>query len=243
MPSEVAPVIINFAAPTRIVDPRDARRTETLGSFAAGAYDGYVLIGASAPSGGVQIDFTLLGARLFLGRPLRDLANRCVSLDDLIGADARRLAARLFEAPSWDERFTLLDAEIAARVHRARPPSQAVQFAWAHLIRSAGQVSIKTIVDDVGCSPRHLVHQFRDEIGLSPKVIGRVLRFGRAIRLIRSGRHARLADVASVCGYFDQAHFVRDAREFAGATPTALVHSLLPGTGGFQVESGEIGEP
>jgi AraC-like DNA-binding protein len=237
MPTEIAPVIINFAAPTRIVDPRQPRRPADVGSFATGAFDGYVLVGYSGPSGGVQIDFTLLGARLFLGMPLRDLTNRIVALGDLLGADARRLEVQLYEAPSWDARFALLDREIGRRLLSSAGPSRAVRGAWWRLASTAGRASIAGIVNEIGCSQKHLIDQFRAEIGLPPKTVGRVLRFGQAVTLLRDGQPRRLADIAAACGYYDQAHFTRDAREFAGATPSELLRSLNPGTGAFAGEA------
>ena len=236
MPTEIAPVIINFAAPTRIVDPRYAPHGTDVGSFATGAFDSYVLVGYSGPSGGVQIDFTLLGARMFLGRPLRELANRVVPLGDLLGAESGRLESRLYDAPSWDARFDLLDREITRRILGAVAPSRAVKCAWWRLARTAGQASIAGIVHDVGCSQRHLIDRFREEIGLPPKTIGRVLRFGQAVTLLREGRVRRLAEIAATCGYYDQAHFTRDAREFAGVTPSVLIESLNPDTGGFSAD-------
>jgi AraC-like DNA-binding protein len=233
MPTEIAPVIINFAAPTRLVDPRQPGAESSLGSFATGAFDSYVLVGYAGQSGGVQIDFTLLGARLFLGRPLRELANRVVPLGDLLGAEAGRLEARLYDAPSWEARFALLDDEIGRRIVSGDALSRTVRCAWWRLARTAGQASISAIVNDLGCSQRHLIDRFREEIGLPPKTVGRVLRFGQAVNLLREGRVRRLADIAAACGYYDQAHFIRDAREFAGATPSELVQSLNPGTGAF----------
>ena len=108
--------------------------------------------------------------------------------------------------------------------------------AWHRLVASGGQLSIGAIVDEVGCSRRHLIAQFRDEIGLTPKTLARVLRFGRAIEVIKSGVGARLTEIAHACVYYDQAHFSRDFREFAGVTPTELIASQLPDRGGFTAD-------
>jgi AraC-like DNA-binding protein len=236
VPTEIMPVIINFGAPIRLFDPDDPTRWTDFDSFAAGPYDTYVLIGSAGPSGGVQINFTMLGARLFLGRPLADLTNRVVALEDLFGATARRLKAELYDAPTWEARFTILDREIAGRLGGARQPSAAVVWTWRRLMATDGRVSIGALVSEVGCSQKHLIAQFKEQLGLSPKVFARVLRFGRAIESLKQGAGVRLVDVAADCGYYDQAHFSRDFRGFAGVTPTELVKSVIPDQGGFSAD-------
>lgn len=141
----------------------------------------------------------------------------------------------LHDAPTWEARFALLDREIGARVAAARAPSPLVVWTLRRLVETGGAVSIGTLVDEVGWSAKHLIAQLREQIGLAPKSLARILRFGRAVRRIRDGR-ASLADLALDCGYYDQAHFTRDARELAGVTPGELVKSLLPDSGGFSVQ-------
>src|ERR1043165_5462940 len=70
LPTDEVPVIISFGAPIRVYNAGASDRYSDLGSFATGAYDSYVRVLSSGPSGGVQVNFTILGARLFLGRPL-----------------------------------------------------------------------------------------------------------------------------------------------------------------------------
>ena len=234
-PTEIVPVIINFGAPFRLFDQVDPSRWTAYGSFTTGAYDSYVLVGSTGPSAGLQVNLSILGARLFLGRPLSDLTNRAVALEDLFGRDASRLIDALHEAPSWDARFTILDRELGARISSARTPPPAVLCAWHRLVASGGRVSIGAIVGEIGCSQRHLIAQFRQEIGLTPKTLARVLRFGRAVRIIKAGG-AELSDIALDCGYYDQAHFSRDFRAFAGVTPTELIASQLPDRGGFSAD-------
>ena len=53
---------------------------------------------------------------------------------------------------------------------------------------------------------------------MPPKPLARILRFERAAARLRQG--AALADAALDSGYYDQAHFNRDFRAFAGVTPT-----------------------
>jgi AraC-like DNA-binding protein len=236
VPTDEVPIIINFGAPFRLFDQADPSRWTEFGSFTTGAYDTYVLVGSSGPSAGIQVNLSIVGARLFLGRPLRALKNRVVELEDLFGRAARLLTQELYDAASWDVRFDILDRELTARILGARTPSAAVLGAWSRLVATGGRASIGGIVREAGCSQKHLIAQFREEIGLSPKSLARVLRFGRAVRIIKEGHGAPLVEIAHDCGYYDQAHFSRDFRAFAGVTPTELIASLLPDRGGFTAD-------
>jgi AraC-like DNA-binding protein len=239
VPSEVVPVIVSFGAPVRIFDHDDQRRWTDFTSFTTGAFDTYVLVGSAGPSGGLQINLSILGARLFLSRPLGELTNRVVALEDLFGRSADRLAARLFDAGTWDQRFDLADCELRSRILASRLPHPSIVWTWRRLVESQGRASVGRIVEEVGWSQKHLIAQFREHIGLAPKSLARVLRFGRAVECIKStapGGQLKLTDLALDCGYYDQAHFTRDFRAFAGVTPTELIASAMPDSAGFSAD-------
>jgi AraC-like DNA-binding protein len=233
LPTEIAPVIINFGAPFQLFDTCRPDRYVEMRSFATGAFDTFALVGTTGAYSCVQINFTVLGARLFLQRPLHALANREVELDDVLGAFGRELESRLYEAPTWADRFDLLDRVILSRVSETPCVPSAVAFAWHQLTRHAGQVSIAALAKQSGWSHKHFVAQFTEHIGLAPKAMARVLRFGRAAGLLQVSERGRFADIAYACGYYDQAHFTRDFTAFAGVTPTELLASQLPNRGGF----------
>jgi AraC-like DNA-binding protein len=236
LPTEEVPVIISFGAPIRVYDAGDLQSYRDLGSFATGAYDSYIRVLSSGPMGGIQINFTILGARLFLDRPLAALTNCSVPLEDILGPMARRLEMELYDAPTWDARFDILDRVLTARLMAATPPSREVVWAWCRMVQTGGRIGIGRIVDEVGWSQKHLIARFREDIGLSPKIMARVLRFSNAARVLRGPTPPRLTDIALDCGYYDQAHFTRDFRAFAGVTPTELVSSLLPDGGGISAD-------
>ena len=232
LPTEIIPVIINFGGPIRIFDPQRPDRWTDHDSFSTGAYDRHVIVGSAGTTGGLQINFTILGARPFFGRPLRELTNLAVPLTDLLGASGREFCERLRGAAGWHQRFAIVDHVITARVGRNPAPVAPVRWAWRQLRRSAGQVSIGSLVEEIGWSQKHFINRFRDELGLAPKTLGRVLRFARAIEVIKGGRAVGFAALAAECGYYDQAHFARDVRQFAGVSPRELVRSASP-AGGF----------
>jgi AraC-like DNA-binding protein len=240
-PTNVIPLIVNFGAPYRLADAATPGRWTEVGSFTTGAYDRTVLVGATGPTGGLQVNFTILGARLFFGRPIGELANLAVPLEDVIGPAAGALAGRLHEAPDWEARFAIVDREIAIRLNTAGALPDAVIRAWRRLTDSGGRVRIGDIVDELGCSQRYLIEKFTDQLGLSPKILGRVLRFGTAVRLIERGSGLSLADIAQRCGYYDQSHFCREAALLAGTTPSELVASLVPDRGGFAAQPSASG--
>jgi AraC-like DNA-binding protein len=236
LPTEIIPVIVNFGSPVRIFESDDLKRWTDHSSFTTGAYDRYVLVGSAGPSGGLQINFTILGARLFLGRPLADLTNSVVALDDVLGAAGRRLVDELYSAASWEARFAMVDREVVRRLAAARALTPEVLCSWHRLSRTHGMIPIHDLVRETGWSQKHLIARFREQLGLAPKTLARVLRFGRAVTMIKTGSANRLSDIALECGYYDQAHFSRDVAEFAGISPRELVRSFLPDSGGFRVD-------
>jgi len=72
-----------------------------------------------------------------------------------------------------------------------------------------------------GLTGRHLLRRFRDEVGLGPKELCRVLRLQSALEL-RGAGCADWVEVALQAGFCDQSHLVREARALAGAPPGAL---------------------
>src|ERR1700674_4318786 len=97
-----------------------------------------------------------------------------------------------------------------------------VSFAVAEFERAGGLMSISDLANRIGLSARQLERRFRTEVGIGPKLFGRMKRFQRVFRTIDDPK-LNWVDVAVDCGYYDQSHLIRDFREFSGDTPTALL--------------------
>jgi AraC-like DNA-binding protein len=191
--------------------------------FVMGAHgSASVLEGDCAPSY-LEVWLAPLGAYTLLGLPMDQLAGHTVDLTELFGAAGRRLGDQLREAPTWRRRFGLLDEFLLRRLERGPQPSPEVARVWRRLLATAGAAPIGQLAGEVGWSHKHLIARFRQQVGLPPKTAARLLRFDQVWRPLEA-RRARLdwADLAREAGYADQAHLIRDFREFTGTTPTAF---------------------
>jgi AraC-like DNA-binding protein len=176
---------------------------------------------------GVKLSLTPLGARAVYGMPAAELANDVVALDDLLGPLGVELVYRLQGGTTWGERFAALDDLLLRAVHQgeggggAAPMRPEIAEAWRRLVVTMGQTRIDLLAADLGWSRRHLTRQFRRELGLAPKTMARILRFEHAHLLATVDDPPSWADVSNASGYADQAHLLRDWREFTGHSPQA----------------------
>lgn len=226
-------VIISPASPLRVIDPRRGdTKVAPQAAFVAGLHDGPVITEDGGVTRGMQVNFTPIGARLFFGVAMDSLANTQVGLEDALGADGRRLVDLIAEEGDGEAQFEMLDAMIARRIGQAAPISEGTAWAWHQIHTSGGRRSVGWLTEQLGWSRKRIGAEFREHIGMAPKQVARIVRFKRAVEMVKPDGRVRWTEIALKCGYYDQAHFNRDFREFAGATPSEYLRRLLPEGGG-----------
>ncbi len=154
-----------------------------------------------------------------------ELTDGAASMEELWGKTGRELHARLQEARS----ATACQAALACSLRFSGWNETPTQKAVAAIVAAEGDVRLDYIAGQANLSSRQFRRRCLEETGLTPKHLCRVLRFQRALRLLASADSAGAAGVAADCGYYDQAHLIRDFREFAAATPSAYASRRMPG--------------
>jgi AraC-like DNA-binding protein len=215
----IVPLVISFGGPFQIALGRRPRSDEDYGSFTSGLFAGHVVIDSGGDAACIQIDFTPLGAYRFFGLPMREISERMVKLDDLADRELAVLQRRLEDTSDWNVRLDLAEAFIAERLRRGPPISRGVASAYHELASSNGNVRISAIADRLDWSRKHLSQRFREEIGLPPKPLARMLRFNRLLALAAQSARPDWAGLAADCGYADQAHLSREFADLAGTSP------------------------
>lgn len=131
---------------------------------------------------------------------------------------------------------------VTTRLLGGEPTPETAPWTLAQLnritLRLSAGAEVSTVADEIGCSARTLQRQCDAVFGYAPTTLRRVLRFRRAISLLRSG--APLSATAAHCGYADQSHLHREVRVLAG-TPVADFRQLSNGANTSMVEpSGSV---
>ena len=159
----------------------------------------------------------------FLRVPISDLTDCTATIDDVWGTASSRLAGELCE---MDEaaRIDRLESELLARLGRGgrREGSLDVEGLAASVIRQRGRCTVDAMARSAGVSRQHLSREFRERVGVPPKLYTRLVRLQSG--LVYAGSRARLdwAGVAIDMGYTDQSHMIAEFREFTGLTPQEL---------------------
>jgi len=191
-------------------------------SFVVGQMKRFLEIEPAGRIGFIAVRFFARGAYLFFHRPLSEVAAGVVDLEELWGKEARHWSERIALAGAMPERVRLVERVLLGTLKDKGHQNLVVDRGLQLIEASGGQLRVGQLAAELGVSSRQLTRHFQDSIGLTPKEFARVSRFLRAVRILGVAKYASLTEAALECGYFDQAHFNHEFREFAGMSPGEL---------------------
>jgi AraC-like DNA-binding protein len=168
----------------------------------------------------ISLYLSPLGAYKLFGPAVSEIRESMVGVEDIVGADARRLSEQVQSAQTWEERARLLDDFLLDRAIHGPQPSPEVSHAWHLLVRSGGKCTIRGIARQVGWSHKHLITKFKQQIGVTPNIAARLMRLSTVWRHLDDEQ--TWSRIAAESGYADQPHLIREFRRFTGTTPGAL---------------------
>jgi methylphosphotriester-DNA--protein-cysteine methyltransferase len=225
LPNGALQLMVNFGAPHAVIGQGSRGMCrEFRAAWIAGLQDAPLTIESPARSDLLSIRFRPGGAHAFLPVPLAALTNDVVHAADVLGPAAAELRERLVLASSRAAQVQAAEAWLQARF---RPRER--DFAWVSRALAAlneppsqgRRPPVASACNALGLSNRHLIHVFRNLVGLPPKTMARVQRFHAALRRLPAEKNR--AALALDLGYADQSHFNNEFRRIAGVTPGAFM--------------------
>ena len=165
-------------------------------------------------------------AASMLAAPMGVAGARVIPFQDVRRDIAVALRNAVDGTHCFDERLTAVCYWLEQRCGSLRRPDY-IGWIAGRLESTGGTVSIEAVRRAAGVSRKKLAADFRAQIGVTPKVLARILRFRRARTVLQNGA-ASLADAAAACGYFDQSHMAREFRELGAVSPSEFLVTSYP---------------
>lgn len=151
--------------------------------------------------------------------PGSKVLERYEDINDLLGGRLRDLCHRIREEKDVGGMIRQTETYLLQRLHERSLDWGYVNEA-AEMMRRAKDLTVRDISEQVHVSQRQLERKFREIVGVSPKHYLRLTRINRVMKVLERGRPLDLTSVAYYCGYFDQAHFIKDFKRITGQNPT-----------------------
>lgn len=173
----------------------------------------------------VRVGFHPGGMFRLLGIPLHESIDASYSAEDIFGREITEVHERLHEAEDSVSIKEIVEQFLLKQSRRLRP-AMPFDKAMLELLKQNGNIAIEEIAS-LGClSLRQFERVSKARIGISPKLFARIVRFSKAYRIREEQSHLSWTQIAHECGYFDQMHFIKDFKTFAGITPSLIEKEL-----------------
>jgi AraC-like DNA-binding protein len=220
MPS--AHLFVNLGGPARLRDSDPSVPPAVLADgWFMGVWTRRFLVEYPARVRLLGVHFKPWGISPFAGLPATELRDRWVPVDAVWPRSLDRIRNQAGDSASAAETLRVLERELRSRLVQVPPRGLGlVRRAGGRLEASRGAVPVGALTDAAGVSGTHLAAQFKSHVGVTPKRVARIYRFAELIVSVDASRPVDWAELAHTAGYFDQAHFSREFKDFTGHTPT-----------------------
>lgn len=163
------------------------------------------------------------GFYALFGIPVAEFNHHSSDMEDVLGQTFREYTEQLREAASTQAQVELTDTFLLKMLQQNNQTAPYLHSA-AELIRAQkGEITVDELSRKVFISSRQLEREFKNVMGMTPKMYMRIARLHQAQQLLRQQRFTNLAQLSYHCGYSDQSHFIRDFKNITGVAPTRFI--------------------
>ncbi len=171
------------------------------------------------------IGFQPGGLFRLLGIPMHELFDEGFDGYEIMGKDINELLDKCRQQEDMVEINVLIQDFLLKRLNnlqRDLPFDKAILL----LLQQNGNMSMAELAYHACVSPRQFERICQDRLGMSPKLYARLINFSNAYRMVEKNTSVNWMDIAYKSGYYDQMHFIRDFKSFAGVTPRLMESEL-----------------
>lgn len=168
----------------------------------------------------IVVVFRPFGARAFFDMPVCELAGLTVPADDLNMRALKELEEQILYTEDDRRCICLIESFLLSRLNPVKVYNYDRMAAAVGIINFyGGEIPVSSLAEKVCLSNKQFLRIFNEYVGTSPKEFMRLVRFHKALYTLQNHSAMSFTVLAHECGYYDQAHLIRDFKLFSGYTP------------------------
>ncbi|WP_434748506.1 DUF6597 domain-containing transcriptional factor [Paenibacillus amylolyticus] len=175
----------------------------------------------------VGISITPLGYIQSFNYPISQLTERICSVDD-ISPGMKQLRKKIKNAQNHDSLIEAINEYFLEQISSNSMDTRSANHMLSYIEQRCGNLNVSHMASYFGISISTLERTFKRYVGLTPKAYGDILKFQQNVlntqRSIDIYKH-----------YYDQSHFIKTCKKFAGKTVNELDCSSEELTLGFML--------
>ena len=190
--------------------------------FVFGQITKFIEIAPTGKTGTISARFLPGGLLPFLHVDISSLENKAVSMGELFGEKGEILEESVIAANNNKDRQKLIESFLLSLLEDPKTIDKITRDCVEVILQSQGQTDMDELAGLVNVNRRNIERRFASSIGMSPKQLSRVVRLQATLRMLEQKNFTSLTSLAYENGYYDQAHFIKDFKEFTGIKPKSF---------------------
>jgi AraC-like DNA-binding protein len=159
---------------------------------------------------------------LFSSIPLTELNDKSLALENIFSPDFIDLVGEYLHENKIQKLVESVDSFLIKSIKKSTHElkDKVANYAVRSIFINKGQANLELIAKDCNISSRYLQKIFLEKIGFNPKFLVRIVRFQQALDYVQFLQNNSLTNIAYQSGYFDQAHFIKEFKDFTSFVPS-----------------------
>lgn len=159
------------------------------------------------------------GLQPFVDFDVDTFTGSTLTIAQVWGKDGESLEKDILACDSNEIRIEVLEKFLLGKRQALKIDNTPVEYCVDALINSVGNSTIEQLSASLDIGQRQLERRFTAAVGISPKLFSRITRFQNILQLIENKEFKNFTTVAYEGGFYDQAHFIKDFKDFTGLNP------------------------
>lgn len=210
-------LVIGFQYKGRLSTINNRTESKLASAGITGISDSYKVFKNSNDIGTILVCFTEIGFTHFASHPANELFNLSLSLDDVFDkSSVNDVKEKLGISTTDKQRVKIVEQFLLSKLKDIQTDRLIVE-AVKLIYQSRGNIKIKELNEKLSISQSSFEKRFRKIVGTTPKKFSSIIRFSTVLESLKETKS--LTEICYENNFFDQAHFIKDFKQFTGVTP------------------------